>query len=198
MSNQVYRNPYNGGNKYLPQITKNIYKLPADIEISQTTYGVNWTGLKWVELNGSIVSVNPAAPNKLLYIPAPATVDEIRPESDTTVDAGVTYFYVMESADYHIEFTTVWKGLVPGSHFIGIQVQTYNPVTLVWDTDPIVHGAKSGLQVPSGNPLVIGLQLNIYLGSNQRFKAVCQTSNNNIIEGAHANLVDTNLIISRN
>lgn len=198
MSNQVFRNSYNGGNKYSPQITKNIYKLPADLLVSQATYGISWTGIKWNELNGAIVPVNPAMPNKLLYEPAPATIDEIRPESDTNIDAGITYFYVEESGDYHIEFTTVWKGLISGTHFIGIQVQTYNPATQLWDTDPIVRGAKAGLQTAASNPLIVGLQLNMYLASNQRFKTVCQVSNNNILEGAHANIADTSLIISRN
>lgn len=197
MSNQVYRNPYNGGNSYAPQITKNIYKLQADALAPNTNYGVKWDGIRWNVLNGVNVNPDPITPAKLAYSPAKSTLNEIRPVSDTGVELGVTYFYVLQAGDYHIEYTLIWTD-VAGTNFIGIQLETFNPITNLWEVDPIVRGATSGLQNAIGNPLITGLSLDIFLASNQRFKAVYQVSNSVTIIANHLNLTSSNLIISRN
>lgn len=197
MSNQVYRNSYNGGNSYAPQITKNIYKYQADTLAPNTNYGVKWDGIKWNVLNGVNVNPDPITPAKLAYSPAKSTLNEIRPVSDTAVEGGVTLFYVLQAGDYHIEYTLVWTD-VAGTNFIGIQLETFNPVTNLWEIDPIVRGATSGIQNAIGNPLITGLSLDIFLASNQRFKAVYQVSNSVTIIANHLNLTSSNMIISRN
>ena len=198
MSNQVYRNAYNGGNKYMPDVTKNVYQIQADATAPNTNYGVSWTAIRWDKLNGANVgsTVN-AGITTYLYTPAPATVNEIAPSSISNVSGGETLFYVRENGNYHIEFTLVFTDVV-GTNFLGIQISTYNPITLAWDIDPILRGVTSGLQAAAGNPLMVTSCVDLYLSSNQRFKAAYQVSNSVGVIANNAGLGPSKLIISKN
>jgi hypothetical protein len=197
MSNQVYKNSYNGGNKYFPQITKNVYQLQNNESAPNTNYGVSWNSLKFDYLNGANVpGVTNSGVTTLIYNAKPATLNEIRPASISNVDGGNTWFYVLQSGNYHIEYNTVWTD-VAGTNFIGILTQTYDPSNGSWNQDEFFP-VNSGLQNAVGNPLIVSLNADINLNTNQRFQAAYQVSNTVTIISDHANIAQTYFAISKN
>lgn len=179
MSNQVYRNGANGGQKFYPQGAKNVYELQADFSASNSHYSpaeAGWDGVVWDKLNGTNVTATTVSGiTTRNYVPVASTVDEIKPVSISNVDAATTYFYFLQTGTYHIEFEMVWSD-VPGTMFVGIEISDYNQATNTWVRQPVQCRA-SGLQTNANNPLITGICVDKYFTTTQRMRAVWKVSN---------------------
>lgn len=204
MSNQVFRNHYNGGNKYAPEAAENVYTLATNINIAANLG--TWTGFLWGGLNASPVpSVTQGGITTYQYIPLmkPSTVDEIVPSSISNVTNGNTYFYIMETGNYHIELTIVWdmQNLASSTYYVGLETSNYVPSSNSWVPETFYKcvqgsdhiGANGGL-----NPIVQSIVADRNYRTGQRMRVVVQASNPlNILQGPAA-ATSTNLVLRRN
>jgi len=198
MSNQVYRNNYNGGNKYFPEASKNVYEFQADTTALNTNYSnPNWNGFLFNKLNGTnVINSVVGGVTTYLYNPLPATVSEIVPSSISNVAGGDTYFYIKQGGSYHIEFTIVWTD-VAGTDFIGLEISNYNPITGLWDIQSPIQCRVSGVQVNNSNPLVTGLYVDKILNPSQRLRPVYKVSNSVGIIANNPNIGPSQFTISK-
>lgn len=199
MSNQVYRNAANGGQKFVPDVSQNIYQITAPININTGGIGLTWQGIKFDKLNGTnVTGVITSGVTTLMYAPILSTRNEIRPSSISNVSSGDTYFYFLENAKYHIELTILWDEQNTASiYYLGLEVSTYNPDTNTWTIDPLIKCVNGITRANILLPVPQSICVDKYFSSNQRMRVVMQGSAAlNIVPGP-AGLLQTNMVISK-
>lgn len=197
MSNQVYRNAANGGQKYYPQAAKNLYQMQADVTGSAANYSnVAWDSFLWDKLNGTnVTATTVSGVTTYNYLPVASTVDEVTPSSISNVGGGTTYFYFKQNGCYHIEFSVVLSDVV-GNVFIGIEVSDYDADANTWTVQPI-QCRVGGVNTNGSNPLVLGISVDKTFTTMQRMRPVYKMSNATDFIAANTGLGGTSFIISK-